>query len=254
MDPPRGRQQGFTAIEMVSAVAILLVLGALVGMIFAKSDRIWTRSLGITHSRSAGRTAIGMLTDDLEHTVTDAWFPFVVTAGATNAMYGLDHSALRFVTLSDAGADGTNRAMAAVGYTVRPSQDAPGEGLELIRYWSGITNHSDAGATDNIYWNTNWVDQAYFGRSGVMAEHVTAFRIGLPVDADTLVATYDSREYTNRLPAFVDMFIELLSDETARQLSQLPPERQPGFIEQHAVRYTARVNLHSRWSHAYRGR
>ncbi len=246
---------GFTAIELVSAITVLMMIAAMLGLIFAKGDRIWTRGTDAARHRNAGRTALEYLTEDLEHAVADGLFPFVIelSGDSSNATYGVQSSELRFVACASPGADGTNRAAASVVYRITPTNDNATD-FALVRITRVVSNLLDRAADDNIYWQTNWVDHAPSTGSGVLAQHVTAFLLGAPDDDGVLAADYDSRDFTNRLPPYVDALLELLPEEAAAQVVQLPPDRQARFIEQHAMRYTARVHLRNRWGNSYRGR
>jgi hypothetical protein len=250
-------RQGFTAIELVSAVTVLMLIAVMLGLIFTKGDRIWTRGTDAARHRGAGRAVLEFITQDLEHAVADSRFPFVLTLDAgTNTVAGPSPSDLRFVTRAALGSDGTNRAVTAVAYRVEATEPTgtAAAGLALVRIARAVSNHLDEAAADNLYWQTNWVEHPLTGSTGVLAQSVTAFRLGVPDQYAGVWGEYDSRDFTNRLPFALDVFLELLPREAATRLAQLPPERQSRFLEQNAVRYTTRVHFRNRWGNSYRGR
>lgn len=247
------RRNGFTAIELVAAVTVLLLIASMIGMIFAKGDRIWTRGTHAARHRNAGRMAMDWLAQDIGQAIADDWFPFVIGAGGTN-VFGDTCDELLCVSMTSPGADGTNRAASAVGYRVAPSAEVAPD-FSLVRMVRPVSNHLDETAADNVYWRTNWVDEAAWDVSGIVARHVTAFRLSCPHPDGVVARAYDSRsDATNRPPTFVDVFLEVLPEEQAMQLTRLPEDRHPEFIERHAVRYTARIQPCHRWGYGYRGR
>ncbi len=256
----RGRQQGFTAIELVVAITILIGITLMISIIMARGDRIWRDNVEAARTRQAGRRVIELLTRDLEQSITDAHFPFLIDQSSAEAAYGdYDSTRLRFATLGAVGFDARHdrRFVSAVGYWIEHREtDRPG-GFTLLRGALHQTNRFDSAAADNLYGNTNWIDHLEFPAPEPLAQHITAFRVFTPEpdNLSELGATYDSRAYSNRAPAFADLFLELLAPGDALQLARLPPgERQAAFIDQRAVRFTARIALGNRWGHAYRGR
>ncbi len=260
-------RQGFTAIELVTALTILMGITAMLGIILARGNRIWSDSTEAARTRQAGRRVLELLTRDLESSVTDELFPLLVDASDPDLHIGeYISSRLRFVTLGTIGYDGMaqQRVASAVGYWIEPTQIPNAGGFTLVRGTLHQTNVHVEAADDNLYWQTNIFDYVEdhdhpFAESEPIANHVSALRIFWPADEQVRELaddyTYDSREHTNRPPPFLDIFLELLTPSDARQLARLTePDRQAAFVDQRAIRYTTRVALGNRWGRAYRGR
>jgi len=264
---------GFTAIEMVSAITILMLIMAAVAAIFNKSNQIWSRSGGGERQTRSARHALDLMARDLRHAVVDLDLPFVVRKAGTNSNYGWSQDELIFATHRDDG-DPTNRAISVVWYSVHNVEAEDDDGpsrIELVRSVCTVTNVDVPDAADNFYWLTNAVDDLVFEDVGVLVDNVTAFWISVTRPDGELDPFYDAhdpesvgmpggtdgsaaqRAVEGRLPNRLDIFIEVIDQETAQQVSVLDDERQGNLIDRKATRLTAAVAFPTRYA-SERGR
>ncbi len=267
---------GFTAIEMVSAITILMLIMAAVASIFGKSNDLWARSGGSDRLTRSTRRALDLMVRDMRHAVVEEGLPFVLQKSGTNALYSLDQSDLVLVTHRDDG-DPTNRAVNVVWYGLREVEagfdDGPAR-VDLLRGVHVITNVYDPAPSDNIYWLSNAVDAVVFEDAGVLVENVTLFRLEVTRPDGELASFYDAhlaedvgvgalgeasavsdarRAVEGRLPRRVDIVIEAVDPRIAWQLTTLGEAEQAELIDRKAVRLTAAVAFVTGYS-AERGR
>jgi len=296
---PRG---GFSLIELLAAVAILMMIVGMMAMLFGESNRSWTLGTNRAENNNAGRAALQLLTDDLQYAVADDVLTFALMEETTNT-FGVDMEVdpsvkkeledmqfgcdeLRFVSLKHGSADG-KRAAREVYYYVSDYfyRDTPfSNRFALMRGEYKKEVEKDT----HCYKVRKWYDEVPRvpnHKSAVVAENVVGFAVYVPdPDPDApkgnMVREYKSDEgpeviipgegrfdpdtvttqTLDRLPPFADVYLEVLDESAAKQLSDMlgrgitPREKgwlidHATFIEKNSRRYTTRVFFHNR--HGY---
>lgn len=253
------RQDGFSLVELLAVVAILMVVITLIVTIFVDSERTRGEAGARAASNNAGLAAIQMISRDLRHAVADRILTFAILDdryGSTS--YGFDNGEVCMVCLE--GAPVTNRLAREIFYWVEPMTNAAGpvsNRFWLVRGEHAISDPGDTAAADNCYTNRAWYEdinsplgRPYADEVGIVAENVAGFRLGA-ADADGFVnAVYESAEpvNSNRLPLYVDVYLELLDGRTARQVAEMARQglSVAETVEENVLRYTTRVSLHHR--------
>jgi prepilin-type N-terminal cleavage/methylation domain-containing protein len=261
----------FTLIELICAMAILLMIGAVVGKIFAGSEIIWTRTTTRTDKNADGRAALQMLSHDLQYAVA---YEDVDSAGRAvrvtfrmqedrNGLtsYGFPNSEICFVSLQHDSAD-QNRTAREIHYYVKEIAGSPGQ-YELRRhYYSKAISDTPLA---HCYFNETWYKTGGVsaqtgvpnpGRpsgGGVIVGNIAGFSVTWP-DPAAPNAEYDSTAHTNRVPEYVDIYLEVLSQREATEAATFPANSadQRDYVERKARRFTSRVYFHNR--HGYRRR
>ena len=266
-------KSGFTLIELLASIAILMVIVWVLAAIFRESDRAWALGTGRVDNNIEGRAILQMMSHDLQYAISDENMTFFLSDqdhptadGLGSDTYGHANSMLAFVTRSkDASPDSTGRKTRATReliYYVRPLGDATPE-LEyqyrIMRSEFAFQMLADASA--HSYYNPNW-HSVNSPDGNFAAENIVAFSAWVPNpdDPSEMLRNYDSSAYSNRLPMFVDIFVEVLDDEKAEQLALIKADPMMSrtidmdkFIEENARRYTRRVHFLNRIGYLHRG-
>ena len=242
------KQSAFTLLELVASIAILGVVVTLMALLFADSETAWKLGTDRARTASSARTALDTIVHDLEQAVADSKLTFCVWMDLdTNSVsYGSDNDQLAFVSLQNDSADG-NRTAVGIRYWVRQMTNAAGVPLgryELVRGYDVPGTYSD-----DVYISPLWYRAPAPTFSGVVAENVAAFVVGAGDGDGVLRPSYVSTNALNhdRLPSYVDVYLELLDDDVARRAAKMSQLGQDcrGFVDTHARRYTTRVYFHS---------
>ena len=228
-------------------MAILAVLMLMIVAVFTDTDDVWTLGTARRQTTTAGRRALDMITRDLEAAVADSTLTFVVQPDRnTNTTFGFENDELCFVALVQTVSNDV-RAAHEICYWVRPMTNAFSgmtNGLsgmtnryELVRGVRSVTNDIDIGPYETCYGNGNWYKDPPDGQGrprdcGVVAENVAAFAVGAYGATN---GYYHSISHTNRLPRYVDVFLQLLDERAAIRA-----------VDFHGVDYTDHVRRHLR--------
>ncbi|MCE9613684.1 MAG: prepilin-type N-terminal cleavage/methylation domain-containing protein [Lentisphaerae bacterium] len=204
--------------------------------------------------------------------------------------YAVTNSELAFVALTGSAtnatvSDGAQRSTRCIYYWVREATDndnfdgKPTGRYELMR--TEVRSWGKEGDTNfNRYpylsiqkgFRGEWYDD--YDRSagqdrrgtgnrhdatgrGVIAGNIGSLRLYAAGPGGNLTTEYNSTDFANRLPEFVDVMLEVMSEEDARKAGDLelryrasraPTDRVSltQFVERNAQRYTTRVYFHNR--------
>lgn len=279
---------GFTLIELLSAMAILIIIVMMMTRIFVESERAWQLGVGRAEINTEGRAALNMIAHDLQYAVADNILTFAMghdrridsgdaDAEADATSYGFKNDEICFVSLQhDSTGEDTPRTAREIHYWVREMKDSDGNKLGRYELLRGYFSSSLVGENyeDHCYHNREWWKDrsdggagrpTYFSQ-GVVAENIAAVAFFAPNELGTIGRYYRSAEnteamHTNRLPQYVDIYIEALSDmdaEKAGHMKWLAVNRpswgvteddMKGFVEKSIRRYTTRVFFHNRFGY-----
>lgn len=248
---PAGAAAGFNLLELLIAMTVLVAVVTVACAVFTHSDEAWFRGTGRAANLSAGRAAMDLMTLDLQQAVADSRLTFRVQQDrALCASYGFTNDEVCLVSLQSDSSD-TNRTAREIAYWVR-RETVPYERYQLVRGCHAISNVSDTAGLDNCYFYGDWFKDLPEGGAGrpsgpdvgVLVDNVAA----LAFDCPAVTGHYDSRDYTNRLPEYLDVFLEVLDERAARQANDLAadPPAQRDFVERKARRYSTRINFLNR--------
>ena len=271
----RKTSRAFTLIELLAAITILMVIVSIMGVIFAETDRAWHLGTGRVESNNEGRAALNMIAHDLQYALADEYLFFTLREDIFRPRpggvpvsewpvisYGFTNSEACFISLQQdaqsGGSPAEKRATREIYYWMRQKTDtgtfggAPLGRYELVRTSLGTYRPSSG---HNAYGDIDWyhpssgasTDRHTSTARGTIADNVTAFGLFAPDDTGYISREYYSEDYGNRLPEYVDIFLEVLSDKDAIQAADLKQRygsldsRTVQFVERHARRYTTRV-------------
>lgn len=250
-----GPQSGFSLIELLSAVAILMIIVAMMTMIFTESNRSWDIGTSRADNNSAGRAALHMIAHDMQYAIADSNITFIMRPDRSNVVsYGFANDEICFVSLQHDSSGGTNRTAREIIYSVNEDTDRLGTYM-LRRYVDG-NNELETDYLNRSYWDTNWY-ATYPSTNAFLIDNVAGLAFYAPGGAgprnydsgapnlDPLVA-YSNNLY--RTPEYVDVYLEILNERDAERAKGMPADSavQKDFVDRKVRRYTTRVYFHNR--------
>jgi prepilin-type N-terminal cleavage/methylation domain-containing protein len=193
---------GLNMIELLVAMVVLSLVVTMMAAIFRHSESAWTQGTGDNEVETAGRVALSLLTRDLQGAVADSNLTFDIEED-----YGLTNCEVCFIALQGSPTS-TSRATRAIMYWVTNS--------ELIRAAQPVDIN-----TMNCYTNKDWFINypTPLTLTAVVARNVSRFR--LATNDYYSAATANS----NRLPQYVDICLDVLSERDALQAAKLKAKR-----------------------------
>lgn len=254
----RDSTSGFSLIEILVAMALLVLLVTVSAMIYSATEDAWT--IGTTRGEAdrSGQNAVRMLRNDLQSAIAGTNLTFILRPDRDTNLtcYGLDNDELCMVTLT-ATAGGSNRVGRAIHYYVDRMPGIEGSNrFQLVRAVATIAADAGTGHLANAYWNPSWYEDFPLGGgrpsdATPAALNISAFLVGA-VDEDGNAWRWMA--FTNSLPRAVDIFLETMSDRAALQAADMTAHglTPTNFVEQNARRFSTRVFLMN--SEGYRPR
>jgi type II secretory pathway pseudopilin PulG len=258
-DGQSGRTGGFSLLELLCAMAILMIIVLMISTIFAESDKTWTLGTNRAENNATGRAAVNMMANDLEYAVADGLFGFRMRPDplATAKSFGFTNSEICFVSLQNDSSRYGPRTALEMAYYVQPTNDgAPyGQRYELKRACFTSNEVVALGTSAaHCYNGTNntWFISAGRPTNGVtLAQNVTGLGFYGPDGAKAYDSTLPAS--SNQLPQFVDIWLEILNDRPAAQVGQVwpvDPAQAVNILQRNVRRYTARVYFHNSYGYS----
>ncbi len=262
---------GFSLIEILAAMAILMMIVVIMGVIFRDANRSWTLGTSRVLNTATGRTAIDMIAQDLQYAVADNVLTFYAGPERNEDAIEAPYDSVRwheisFVSLQnnqkkDSGGSPLRTAV-EVSYFVKKDNRNP-DRYALIRTAAkaSIVNNANAHCYKDPSWHRNRM-------SGVtappLAENIACLQFHCRDSEGSTQTTYDSRSNDNMLPEYVDIYLEVVDDRAAKELADMAALKRrnpslvfrPGggtraqFLERNIKRYTKRVFFRNR--HGYK--
>ncbi|MBN1676459.1 MAG: prepilin-type N-terminal cleavage/methylation domain-containing protein [Kiritimatiellae bacterium] len=241
---------GFTILELLCAMTVLLVIAVMMGNIFTDSNKAWKMGMGQAENNTSGRAAVDYIARDLAQAVADTNLTFVIQPDRHGLnTYGMENDELCCVTVVRTPDDTEDpRSVEEVFYYVREMSDINGKALkgryELARGHYGAAI-SDDNYRDHCYHDRKWWDGKR-ATGEVLVENVAGLRFYAYDEAGLLAGEpfddgYKSDQHDDVLPMCVDVFLEVLSSDDSIRASALSGDDLKNFIERNAKRYTARA-------------
>jgi type II secretory pathway pseudopilin PulG len=263
---------GFSLIELLAAMAILMALVAMMALVFSDSDRAWVFGVERSESNAAGRAALAMIAHDLQYAVADDLISFVQRRDRYGLKsYGFTNSEICFASIQHDSSDKpASRSVREIFYWIRRRKTTESTGqsyarYELVRGYYGpdITDTSGDSPDylEHCYWEAGWFENPSQGGKGrpsynaVMAQNISGLAFMTPWDVPDASGhkcyySVDS-PVGDKLPPYIDVFLEVLDTRIAIEVARmadmgLPEEQIHAKVEKSAHRYCARVNFYNR--------
>ena len=273
----RAVRDGFTLLEILAAMAILMVVVGYMSVVFTESEKSWTLGTGRIDNNVSGRGGLDMLTHDLQYAVADEKLTFRLQPDREGSRtFGFDNDEICCVSMQHdhAMSHGGNRKprnAREIHFWVQPMRRQNDSGaMEDIPHRYALVKgyQSDPEAQNGSYdgstpdWNPDWYkDNGGRGRSSrvaEIAENVTAVAFFCPDMDGKIVRDYDSVVNSNRTPEYVDVYFEALNQRDAIQAAELASRTSETdnevleIVRAKARRYTTRVYFHNRYGYQQR--
>ncbi len=265
------RRSGFTLLELLSAITVLTVIIWILAAIFRESDRAWNMGTSRVDLNTEGRAALTAIANDLRYAICDETMTFVIQPerkpvtdpSSGRVIYGRDNQEICFVSLADAGARTDSRAAREIFYYPTLTSTNRAGKYSIMRIENVATNS---------YLSSTWFEGASpqnrpRGFRAVVAENITALNFFVPDPLNPNgadISVYDSSNSAiaqsyHQLPPYVDVVVEVLSDEAAEKLNimssagSVTQAERMDFLEQNARRFVRRVFLQNGAGYQPRG-
>lgn len=246
MKTTRARQHsgGFSLIEVMAALTILSVMMIMLGQLFSNSSSAYRLGTGRADLDGAARAALDFMAREIGALQADQVLTMSVT---TTSLLGRTMNVIRFVSLSntpEVRSNNSYREGMQLCYT--PLAQTNNSNRVFLGRW-GIEKENNAGY--RCYTDTAWHTSAFSGQqtqwANVLAENIALFKVHVYTRAGAYAAIPYTSDAT-RIPLWIDLYLELLTDEHATQAALLGGAERETFLQQKARRYTQRVFLNNR--------
>ena len=254
----RHRTYGFTIIELLAAVAILGILVAMMGKVFADASKAWKLGTESATDSATGRAIMDLIVRDLSAGVADDLLGFRVNSSFNTIYDGFDTDAVWFVTFNDEPNLTTSGSRSArqVQYYIRestatssPDPNALPSTYRLMRATKTAT--ADAYVNYQFWGNISSV----MGSAVMLAENVADFSVLAYDENGGLIPDYDSSDPAisssyHKAPAWVDVYLLMLGPDHAKRAALLSEAGQESeareYVNRNGHGYATRVYMRNR--------
>lgn len=267
--------RGFTLIELMVSMGILVVVMLMMARVYTEATNTWQLGSRRIIAATEGRVVMDFLVRELTMAIADEDVTFrTVSPDPSNPYiygvetYGAEADEIFFVGMVRRGAAAFRRTGNQFCYFVTEMVDEDGNPMpyryRLVRtrgtrsMYRRASNREQSAYQHTEWWSNQEPDLPHYGFTGLglhpvetIAENVAAFEIwAWSEDQDRYVPNYQSSTENNLLPVWADIYVELLGEDDAVRAAQLwlAAEQNPGlraaaveFVDDHARRYMARV-------------
>lgn len=259
--------RGFTLIELLVSMTILVLLTLLLGQIFSGSTKAWARTNRDTEVNNNGRALLDFIARELSTAIADRNITFrldsdIGTQGpfATKEYpYGNRVDAIWLVSADeDPDYVANHRTVRQLGYFVSRMKDDDNNWMSQPRFRlvremrNDITGGEfDAYKYPTVDWTDigsdmrNTINNSPFGAGAdkTIADNVAAFEIwAYPEFGEPDKPNYFSGDVADKLPAWVDLYIELLAEADAIKAADIADsDVQAKFVQKNSHAFIRRV-------------
>lgn len=257
-------RSAFTLVELLGAMTVLLLILSIMATLLGESGRLWRMGTDRNRHLSGARATLDMIATDLQQAVANSNLVFYITSSFQDPpnqddpfeILGFPCDEIFFYRIVATPRTPADRSIERVWYGADLETDRNGRIREgrLIRKTQALP----ADATPPVWPELSWPDptpqeiEAALGdlaaaRPAPLLDRLAGIRFSAEMPDGTAFYPPDdgtlSAAYTNALPAYVDIYLELLTPAEIRRAAGLPPNRQADFVDRHVIRLTRRVTL-----------
>ena len=268
MYPDSPRKGGFSLIEVIAAMSVLAIIMLLISQAYTSVNGAWRDGMIASDQNSGGRSVLAFMARELSQAIADDQYQMVVKADdSAYSVYGTNDSAIWFSTLSGRPRHGTSedyRQVQDISYYV--TTDGGGSDRQTdfaYRKLRRIGNYK----LDKLapYKNGAKIDAA-ISKTGSdlnggsdLLPFVHRFEITLycqdlanpggPPVARAISdprSPHDYKSYatdgiTQYVPAYADLYLEVLGHDIAQSITQLTSSEKKEFAKKNVQRFSTRV-------------
>jgi len=270
---------GFTIIELLSSMAILIFIVMMMTRMFAEATSIWSLGSRQITAASEGRAIMDFIVREMTQAIADTNVTFKLNSNADSVVYGVDSvygaacDEVCFVAVVQSGHTTRLRTGTQYTYFVTNMRNATNNAVMADRYrlvrvrrtesmFSTPANILNSAYHKKDWWmrmEPDWNETGSLMPVETIAENVAAFEVwayridgydgsGKPKYKEEF--DYDSSKWGNTLPLWVDLYLELLSEDDAARAADLAdairngaalPTALPEFLARNVKRYSTSV-------------
>jgi prepilin-type N-terminal cleavage/methylation domain-containing protein len=238
--------RGFTIIELLAAMAVLLIMVALLSRVFGLAATNWRNGNKRIESNNSGRTAIEFISRELAGLIISPHGPTMRLQSDVSDFLAMESDKLTFVSLNHTAEYRTNtqaryRDTQQIHYAVATNSS----GSVCLYRWA---NENWGGDEFTCYHNSEWLNKMNGSvptdfNGGVLADNVRNFEVFItPVGAVDPQENYDYA--THGPPATIDVYLEVLAEEDAIRAQLSPGDS--AFLNAATRRYATRIYVQNR--------
>lgn len=251
---PQRRIAGFTIVELLASVAILIIMVLALARVFGASSMAWRNGNKRIESNNSGRTAIEFMARELSGLLVSPNRPTMTLDSDIDDYLGMKSDMLSFVSLSHQAEWFTNSAVKfrdvqQVRYRVVPMVGLTNR-YALVRYVVERYDEGNSLTKFTSYLTDDWVDEFDSQRwewGSVLAENVRNFEVFItPEGSSTPQSDYDY--LTDGPAATIDIYMEVLAEDDAIKASLMP--NNATMINAASRRYATRIYVQNRTGYA----
>lgn len=245
------RLQGFTIIELLAAMAVLLIMVALLSRVFGSAANTWRAGNKRIESNNTGRSAMEFMARELGCIVVTPQRPTLVMDSDRDDLLGMRSDAISFVSLAHKAEYRSSKKYRDVQQVRYSVAEVPGQPNRLALYRYVYENFDAAGFSS--YEDDDWpadLDSLEANRAltgSILADNVRNFEIFITPQGQTdPQEDYDYAQHGP--PAAIDIYLEVLAEEDAVRAALTPTDT--AFLNAATRRYATRIYVQNRAGYA----
>ncbi len=247
---------GFTLIEVLVAMSILVVIMTMMARIFTDLTTTWQIGTRRIAAASEGRVIMQFLAREISMAIADETVTFRVDNNAP-AFYGASSSEINFLGLNRQSSTDFRRAGTQFAYFIDQMVDRNDNPLpnrfRLVRTRrTGSMYETNQNRANSAYRRSDWWQTMGTQPIEVIADNIASFQVFAYCEtAGDYVDNYTSSTRDDRLPLWVDIYVEMLDPATAERVALLwVPNNDEArrLLESNVRRYVTRVHFPKRLS------
>jgi len=263
---------GFTIIELLSSMVVLIFIVMMMTRMFAETTNIWSLGTKRITAASEGRVIMDFIVKEMTQAIADDIVAFKLNSGGENSdpiygvdAYGAESDEVCFVGAVRSCDPGYRRTGNQFIYFLSPMLDENSNEIpnryRLVRtrrtqsMYATVANRSVSAYRDKEWWRNMPADKTEAGGAGTLpvetiAENVAAFEVwAYSEKKKDFEFGYNSVDEDNMLPLWVDIYLELMSEDEAQRaaiLWQADTTRASEYLATVVKRFNARVYFPNR--------
>jgi len=247
---------GFTVIELLAAMTILIFLVMMMTRVFTETSGLWDKGADRAQTAAEGRVIMDFIVKEMTQAIADDIVSFKLNSGGTSTKmygvnaYGADSDEVCFVAGVRPPPGVSLRNSHQFVYFIAPMLDET-ESVMPNRYRlvrvrkTGSMYSGTANLENSAYRKTDWWRNMNTNSLETIAENVAGFEVwAFSEKQRDYVFGYDSTVEDNLLPSWVDIYLELLGEDDAVRAAILwdaNPSDAADYVSRNVRRFNARV-------------
>lgn len=244
-------------IELLAAMAILVLITLFVGRLFSDASRIWKLGNRRVANAMDGRAVIDFMVREMSSAIADDTLVMVHDVDADKQILGMDSDRMYFLSADQlaqkTARDRVYRQVKQVSYHIAPMLDLNNDpiagryrivrnGVENMFAEDSYYNPIFTCYTDPSWWTKSCMnDDTESGSSVTLAENVRTLEFWVYDQNGVLRAGQDYNSKDHGPPGWIEIYIELLGEDDAVKAALLSGQAAIDLADRSSRRYVGRV-------------